>query len=136
MSGKKTTGDYEVGYRKPPKHSQFKPGQSGNPRGRPRRQVAIQTLREMREAFIRMANRDVTVTEAGKPRQMPAIDAVFHRLMMKALAGDHRSIKMVMECMRDQIKEHEEWQIRFTDMMLDIETAHEQQHKLLQRRSC
>ena len=26
--------DYEVGYRKPPRHSQFKPGQSGNPRGR------------------------------------------------------------------------------------------------------
>lgn len=27
--------DYEVGYRKPPRHSQFKPGQSGNPKGRP-----------------------------------------------------------------------------------------------------
>src|SRR3984957_7425810 len=26
--------DDSVGYRKPPKHSQFKPGQSGNPRGR------------------------------------------------------------------------------------------------------
>ena len=135
MSGKKTTGDYEVGYGKPPRNRQFKPGQSGNPRGRPRRQVAIQTLREMRDAFIRMANREVTVTEAGKPRQMPAIDAVFHRLMMKALAGDHRSIKMVMECMRDQIKEHEEWQIRFTEMMLDIETAREQEHKLPERRS-
>ena len=29
-------GDYEVGYGKPPKHSRFKPGQSGNPKGRPR----------------------------------------------------------------------------------------------------
>src|SRR5215213_6143909 len=27
---------YEVGYRKPPRHTQFKPGQSGNPKGRPR----------------------------------------------------------------------------------------------------
>ena len=34
-SEEKTDG-YEVGYRKPPKHSQFKPGQSGNPNGRPR----------------------------------------------------------------------------------------------------
>ena len=29
--------DYDVGYRKPPKHSQFKKGVSGNPRGRVKR---------------------------------------------------------------------------------------------------
>ena len=28
--------DYEVGYGKPPKSGQFKPGQSGNPKGRPK----------------------------------------------------------------------------------------------------
>jgi hypothetical protein len=28
--------DYEVGYRRPPKHTRFKPGQSGNPLGRPK----------------------------------------------------------------------------------------------------
>jgi Family of unknown function (DUF5681) len=136
MSGKKITGDYEVGYCKPPRNRQFKPGQSGNPRGRPRREVAIQTLRAMREAFIRTANRDVTVTEAGKPRRMPGIDAVFHRLMMKALAGDYRSIKLVMECMRDQIKEHEEWQIRFTEIVWEMERAQEEEYNRSQRRSC
>ena len=31
--------DEPVGYRQPPKHSRFKPGQSGNPRGRPRARV-------------------------------------------------------------------------------------------------
>ncbi len=31
-----STGGYDVGYRKPPKHTRFKPGQSGNPRGRPK----------------------------------------------------------------------------------------------------
>jgi hypothetical protein len=29
--------EYEVGYRKPPKNSRFKPGRSGNPSGRPKR---------------------------------------------------------------------------------------------------
>ena len=33
--------DYSVGYGKPPKHSQFKPGQSGNPRGRPKKVMAF-----------------------------------------------------------------------------------------------
>ena len=28
--------DYEVGYKKPPKSTQFQPGQSGNPKGRPK----------------------------------------------------------------------------------------------------
>ncbi|WP_345821102.1 DUF5681 domain-containing protein [Methylobacterium fujisawaense] len=38
--------DYEVGYRKPPRHTQFKPGTSGNRRGRPRRSKNIDTLFE------------------------------------------------------------------------------------------
>jgi hypothetical protein len=34
MSERDGNGDYEVGYGKPPKHSRFLPGQSGNPRGK------------------------------------------------------------------------------------------------------
>jgi hypothetical protein len=90
----------------------------------------------MREAFIRAGNREVTVKEAGKPRRMPAIDAIFYRLLMKALEGDYRSIKLVMECMRDQIKEHEEWQIHFTEIVWEIERAHEEEYNRSQRRSC
>ena len=36
-----TDSNYEVGYQRPPKHSQFKPGQSGNPRGRPKRPLSF-----------------------------------------------------------------------------------------------
>ena len=35
MSSK--TNHDKVGYKHPPKHTRFKPGQSGNPRGRPKR---------------------------------------------------------------------------------------------------
>jgi hypothetical protein len=35
--------DYEVGDQRPPKHSRFKPGQSGNPRGRPKGSVNLRT---------------------------------------------------------------------------------------------
>jgi Family of unknown function (DUF5681) len=34
--GPESDDGYEVGYRKPPKHSRFRKGQSGNPRGKPR----------------------------------------------------------------------------------------------------
>jgi hypothetical protein len=36
--------DYEVGYGKPPKHSQFPKGKSGNPKGRPKKEKSIQEL--------------------------------------------------------------------------------------------
>ena len=35
---------YEVGYGKPPKATRFKKGQSGNPKGRPRRQKTLGRL--------------------------------------------------------------------------------------------
>ena len=40
------TGDYEVGYGKPPRHSRFVKGQSGNPRGRPAGAKNFTTLLE------------------------------------------------------------------------------------------
>jgi hypothetical protein len=59
---------------------------------------------------------------------MPAIDPVFHRLMMEAIAGDYRSIRLFMRPTREQIAEHEDWQIRFMDMVLKIEDASEEKY--------
>jgi hypothetical protein len=40
------TGKYEVGYGKPPKDTQFKPGQSGNPKGYKKHVKSLKTLRQ------------------------------------------------------------------------------------------
>src|SRR5689334_24983502 len=57
------TGDYEVGYGRPPRHTRFAKGQSGNPRGRPCGAKNFTTLLE--EAL----NEPVTVTENGGRRK-------------------------------------------------------------------
>ncbi len=67
--------DYDVGYGKPPKQTRFKPGQSGNPRGKPKGSKGLKT--DLREE---MAER-VTIKENGK-----RIKITKQRLMIKALA--------------------------------------------------
>ena len=51
--------DYKVGYKKPPLHTRFRKGQSGNPRGRPRGSKNLSTL--LTDAL----NEPVVVTEDG-----------------------------------------------------------------------
>ncbi len=80
-------GDYEVGYGRPPKRSRFKPGQSGNPKGRPRGRKNIHTILE--ETLFRL----VTITENGRKRKVPAIEALFLSLLRKSLDGDMRAFE-------------------------------------------
>ncbi|MEW9922579.1 DUF5681 domain-containing protein, partial [Marimonas sp. MJW-29] len=61
--------DYEVGYGKPPKSAQFKPGKSGNPKGRPKGSLDFKT--HVQE----MLSRQVTITDGGKRRRISALEA-------------------------------------------------------------
>ena len=75
------SAEFEVGYRKPPVASRFKPGRSGNPGGRPKRP-------SMNGAFDRVANRMLTVRQGGRKRRMIAVEAFLLGLMDRALKGD------------------------------------------------
>lgn len=83
--GKQTGGDYEVGYGKPPKGHQFKPGQSGNPRGRPKGAKSEETV------FRGVAARKVAVTEAGKIRKVDVTEAMWTRVADDGLKGNSKS---------------------------------------------
>lgn len=83
-------GDYEVGYGKPPKQHQFKPGQSGNPKGRERGSRGLKTdLKAELEArmTIRINNEPVSDT-----RQRLLLRA----LASRAAAGDVRAAAIVI----------------------------------------
>jgi hypothetical protein len=81
---------YDVGYRRPPKATQFKPGRSGNPKGRPRGRRPIGAiLQEIME-------RKVSVTENGKTRRLSALEIMLRRLTNDAVRSDHRAIKLLV----------------------------------------
>ena len=94
MGYKKKNVDYEVGYKRPPKHSQFKKRQSGNPGGRPKK--ATPTISD---TLGRVLSRRITVTEDGHARQLPAAEVVFVNLMMKALTGEPRAVRELVRLM-------------------------------------
>lgn len=83
--------DYEVGYGKPPRHSRFKPGQSGNPKGKPRGSRGLRT--ELRAELGEL----MTITENGKSRRMPKRRVVIKSLTAKALKGDVRAAEKIMQ---------------------------------------
>lgn len=77
---------YEVGYGKPPKHSRFKPGQSGNPKGRKPGSRNVMTL--LAETLFDT----VKVRENGKVRRVPAIQACLLNLRNQAIKGDPKAL--------------------------------------------
>mgnify|MGYP003677040595 FL=1 len=81
---------YEVGYKKPPKHSQFKPGQSGNPKGRPSgaKNLSTELLEELHER--------VRVTEDGKQKTISKQRAMLKSLMAKAVKGDTKAANTLL----------------------------------------
>jgi hypothetical protein len=78
--------NYEVGYCKPPKHTRFKPGQSGNPKGRKPGSKNVMTVLE--ETLFS----PVRVRENGKIRRVSAIQACLLNLRNQAIKGDPKAL--------------------------------------------
>lgn len=76
---------------KPPKSGQFKPGQSGNPRGRPKKVPA------MAEVLEKQLGRELIVSTSEGPQKMPVLEAVIAGQVKKAAAGDTRAAKVLLE---------------------------------------
>lgn len=80
-----TPSNCPVGYGRPPVHTRFKPGQSGNPKGRPKGAKGLKTLaRELLTA-------KVPVRTASGEKKMHRIEAVLHKAFELALKGNPRA---------------------------------------------
>lgn len=81
---------YEVGYKKPPKHTQFQKGRSGNPAGRPKSAKGLKTI--VRETMTAQ----VEVRTATGARRMSRMEAVMHKTVELAMKGNARAMSELL----------------------------------------
>lgn len=81
----------DVGYGRPPREHQFKPGQSGNPKGRKKGAKNEKTI------FDERLNRKVLVREGGKVKHLPVIEVIISRVIESASRGDLKAIELLLK---------------------------------------
>lgn len=78
-------GDYAVGYGRPPANTRFKPGESGNPRGRPKGSKGL-------KALVRtMMTAPMSVRTSAGVIKMDRVEALLLKIFELALKGDSRA---------------------------------------------
>lgn len=90
------TSDFDDGprgYGKPPKANRFKPGQSGNPRGRPKNKKS-ETVRDALGQYVRES---VTLVINGKRKTMTRAELMVAQLVNKAANGDIKAVETIIK---------------------------------------
>lgn len=75
-----------------PVSTRFRKGQSGNPRGRPRKQP-----KPLPSAFDVVIDRTLTITQDGRPREMTVDEALQHKTYLDAIAGNRAARREVLK---------------------------------------
>ena len=95
-----TNDSYKTGYKKPPKHTRFQKGRSGNPKGRPKVPKNLPAL------ILKIFGEKVVVKSHGKTHSMTKLEAALVQLVNKALSGDIKAFREVIR-LREKVQEQE-----------------------------
>jgi Family of unknown function (DUF5681) len=97
-------GQYDVGYCKPPEASRFKPGQSGNPKGRPRgarNKMPALNEEHLKAIVIREAYRPIKVREGKMQISTSIAEALVRSLAVNAARGQPRAQQMFLKMLSE-----------------------------------
>ena len=87
--------EYPVGFKKPPAHTRFKKGQSGNPKGRPRGAKNLATL------ITDALDEKVTVNYRGRPRKATKRQIIITQLVNKSAQADLKATQILLGMMQE-----------------------------------
>jgi hypothetical protein len=107
----------KVGYKSPPKHSQFKKGQSGNPKGRKKHQPPTKLFNPY-DAIPGVLARKITLTVDKKPTQMSIGEAMWLSTGVKAATGNLAATKLIVDMINrapPEFREKDTYLIQITE---------------------
>ena len=111
-SRKRKSPDTAVGYGRPPKATQFKKGQSGNPKGRPK------GSRPVGAVLQEILGQRIAVTENGRTRRLPALEVMLRRLANDAMRSEPVALKLMLSLF-DRYGESPEAGIRLDEVLAE-----------------
>ena len=108
----KNNNDYEVGYGKPPKNTQFKKGESGNSKGRPSKTKNALTI------LTSELDKTVVLKENGKEVKLTKRQAMLRHMVNKAVQGDSKAMFFVFNQLL-QLDQKEELKAQVSKIFLE-----------------
>jgi Family of unknown function (DUF5681) len=109
---KRQLPEQSVGYGRPPKATQFKKGQSGNPKGRPKGSRPIGAVLQ------EILGQRIAVTENGRTRRLPALEVMLRRLANDAMRNEPVALKLMLSLF-DRYGESPEAGIRLDEVLAE-----------------
>ena len=89
--------EYEVGYGKPPRAHQFRKGQSGNPKGRPKRKPAGSIL----AAILQELDRTIEVSVGGEPTTLNTKEVIARKFVQDGVNGTPHQRRMFAKMLKE-----------------------------------
>jgi hypothetical protein len=123
-------GSYEVGYGKPPVHTRFQKGQSGNPRGSSKTNTPIAWARQL---MLEEAYRVVEVKDGDRVLRMPAIAAIFRAQLAAGLQGNGPAQRAALRMIGAIEQDMEAAQSAFLQAVIEYKTKAD--HEIAQRQA-
>jgi hypothetical protein len=101
MTQDRSNGTHEVGFGKPPKHAQFKKGETANRRARPRGSLNLATVLQ------RTLREKVVTRENGRRKVKTKLEAAISQLANDAVSGEGHAIRLLCQLLKDA----QEWSV-------------------------